>query len=253
MKILKKSIPVIILFLICFFTIGCGGKKTSDSTSNNSSTVISIDKDNTKNNNGQSSEKEEKAQQLSSKELKGKEENIKDNLKTEKNKINTSTNLSNGINKNLSNPSQSNEKKHSIEKSKIQKQSSNTADKNTFTLIIAKELKGYTGKDSEILVKKQIHIEGNKSAMTYLRENSQIRDKGGFIYEINGIHNLYPIPASKKTPEQKKLKIMGIDWFIYLNGKKTSTGANDVYPKPGDELLLDIHEWDRRELAKDAY
>lgn len=249
MKIFKKIIPIIILFLMCFFTIACGSKKASDSTLSNSNIVVSQDnnaKDNKKNDNGQSDIKEEKkVEPLDNKQLNQKEENT---IKTKKN--NTSTNLSNETNKNLSKSSQNTEKKHNVEKSKVDKQLPN---KNTFTLIIAKELKGYTGKNSEILVKKQIHIKGNKSAMAYLRENSQIRDKGGFVYEINGIHNLYPIPISKKTSEQKRLKIMGIDWFIYLNGKKTSTGANDVYPKAGEELLLDIHEWDRRELAKDAY
>lgn len=123
----------------------------------------------------------------------------------------------------------------------------------TFTMIIAKELKGYTDKESEIIDEVEVKISENKNAMTYLRENFDMKDKGGFIYEISEIHNIYPIPESKKTPEQKELGVLGVDWFIYLNDKKTPVGANDVYPVKGDVLLFDFHEWDKREFSPSEY
>jgi|GEM_PF-4265864 len=36
-----------------------------------------------------------------------------------------------------------------------------------------------------------------------------MKNKGRFIYEISEIHNIYPIPESKKTPGQKELGVLG--------------------------------------------
>ncbi len=132
-----------------------------------------------------------------------------------------------------------------------QKPGETSNEEKKFTIMVSMEKKGYTGKDIEILEEKNITIVEGKSAMEYLRDNFEARDKGGFIFEIEGIHNKYPIPESQKTEEQKKNKIMGIDWFIYLNDEKTSVGANDIYPKENDQLLFDIHEWDKREFLSE--
>lgn len=86
--------------------------------------------------------------------------------------------------------------------------------------------------------------------MDYLRENMDVSDKGGFICSINGYENLSPIPKSKMTEEQKKNNVMGIDWFIYVNDEKVSKGTNDIYPKKGDKIILDLHDWDKREMRK---
>lgn len=120
--------------------------------------------------------------------------------------------------------------------------------KNTFTLIIAKNMKSYTGGKAETIVKKSIEIKGKKSAMDYIRDNSSMIEKGGFISSINGIEGVFNIPDSKKTEEQKKNGVMGISWFIYLNDKKAVKNANDIFPVKGDTILIDYHEWDKREF-----
>ncbi|MBU5485609.1 DUF4430 domain-containing protein [Clostridium sp. MSJ-11] len=270
MKMLKKIIPIAMLFLICFFTISCGGKKTSNSTLSNSNIAVSQDinhkdkvaaEDNklTKNNeltkdNNEANTKNHK-DELKDSNASNKTEKNSDDVKTKENNSNSNANkkdiksnksIENKLNTEKSEP---NSKKVELDKS-VPKEDKKKKD--SFTLIIAKESKGYTGKEPEILVEKDVEISEDKNAMTYLRENSDIRDKGGFIYEINEIRSIYPIPASKKTDEQKKLGVLGVDWFIYLNGEKTSVGANDVYLNPGDELLLDYHEWDKREFSSET-
>lgn len=120
---------------------------------------------------------------------------------------------------------------------------------NFFTVIISKEAKGYTEKEIETVAEKKVKVEKEKNAMTYLRDNFEIKEKGGFIHEIEGIHNVYPIAKSKMTEEQKKNNILGIDWFLYLNDEKTKVGANDLYLESGDVLRIDFHEWDKREFS----
>jgi hypothetical protein len=86
--------------------------------------------------------------------------------------------------------------------------------------------------------------------MDYLRENTDVSDRGGFICSINGYENLSPIPKSKMTEKQKKNNVMGIDWFVYVNDEKVGRGTNDIYPKKGDKIILDLHDWDKREMRK---
>ncbi len=252
------------LFLICFFTIGCEGKKASNSTLSNSSMAVSQDinyKDQVAEDdkvieaNNKADAKNPKDELKDSNASSEMEKNSDDVKTAENNSSNNANKKDIKPNKNPENKLNTEESKPNSEKAKLDKvpPKEDKKKKDSFTLIIAKESEGYTGKESEILVKKDVEISEDKSAMTYLRENSDVRDKGGFIYEINEICNIYPIPASKKTDEQKKLGVLGVDWFIYLNGKKTSVGANDLYLEPGDELLFDYHEWDKREFSSEEY
>lgn len=241
MKRYIKNISRILIILMMMFLVGCGAannQSTNKSEATSTENTVINKKD-------------------VSKEVKVDKTQVKE-TKNEQSKQTTKVKKVDDSKKKTDNKVNKNEKVKVVEKKDISKNTTKTtANKvnkaptkdNTFLLVISQESKGYTGKAPKIIFKKKIAISGNKSAMTYLRDNCDIRDKGGFIYEVNGIHNIYPIPKSKKTEEQKNLKILGIDWFLYVNGKKTSVGANDVYPKQNDELLLDIHEWDKRELS----
>lgn len=110
-------------------------------------------------------------------------------------------------------------------------------EKNTFSLVVSNN-------GSEIIDKK-IKIEKGKSAMDYLKGNASIEDKSGFINGINGISS---VPLSSLSESKRKNDILGIDWFIYLNGEKTRMGANGVYPKEGDVLKFLYREWDWKDL-----
>lgn len=116
----------------------------------------------------------------------------------------------------------------------------NQNSENIFTLIVSKN------NGSKVIFKKKINITAKKSALEYLKENADVIDEGGFIKSINGVES---IPQAKLTDEQKKSGIIGVDWFIYLNNKKTQTGAADVYPSNGDVLVFDYKEWTFKDMA----
>lgn len=119
----------------------------------------------------------------------------------------------------------------------IEKQSTATK---YFTLKITRD----SGKS--VILNKKVSITGNNSAMYYLRKNAAVEDDGGFIKAINGLRTVSQMNLSS---DLKSKGVMGIDWFIYLNNKKTSCGINDVYPKNGDILNLDYKAWTYKELA----
>ena len=110
-----------------------------------------------------------------------------------------------------------------------------------FTLKITRD----SGKS--VILNKKIVISGNNSAMYYLRKNANVEDNGGFIEAINGLKT---VSQANLSSDLKSQGIMGIDWFIYLNNKKTSCGINDVYPKNGDTLNLDYKAWTYKDLAQ---
>lgn len=252
---MKKKILLcigIICILICFI-FGCGkyenGKNYSNVEIKNSDCIkdekekVPDEEKYTNNSNSENSAKGPISNVNSSSNDKTTGDNKPDNkLKAEKKSDST---------KNADTKQTSKENGQKSTENSKKSQNEIKTDKETFTIIISKEQKGYTGKQGEILKKKEIKLnESKKSAMTYLRENFSMKENGGFIYEIDEIHNLYPIPQSEKTEEQKKNGVLGVDWFIYLNDVKTPVGANDIYPKKGDILNFDIHEWDKREFKQ---
>ncbi|MBU5485610.1 cell wall-binding repeat-containing protein [Clostridium sp. MSJ-11] len=117
-----------------------------------------------------------------------------------------------------------------------------TTGSDSFTLVISK------GNGSSELKKETLKIKDNNNAMNYLKSIASVTEKGGLITGIDGISNK---TLKELSEEQRKRGIIGEDWFIYLNGSKTSEGADGVYPKAGDTLKFDYHEWDWRDLAPD--
>lgn len=279
----KNNITILLIFVFMMsMLIGCGNVNNNEKTEGNTAQTINVKNDekvknniNVKNNKNiknnintedhkniknninnvenESQIKEKAKEEITETEKQQKEDVNKDNnIKEEKN-IGERTEVKDHSQKeNNENTVEGKEDSEIIPEKETGKENNNEVEKlekEKFTLIIAKDAKGYTGKDKEILAEKELEIKDNTNAMTYLRDNFDMKEKGGFIYEIMEVHNIYPIPSSQKTEEQKKNKVLGIDWFVYLNGKKTSVGANDVYPENGDELFFDFHEWDKREFA----
>jgi hypothetical protein len=113
------------------------------------------------------------------------------------------------------------------------------APKNSFTLVLSKN------KGKDIIFEKKIEIVDNKNLMAYLKDNAKVVESGGFIKSIN---DLQSIPTDKLTEEQKKAGIMGVDWFIAVNGKSASKGANDIYPQNGDNINVDYREWSPKDF-----
>ncbi|MGG7162253.1 DUF4430 domain-containing protein [Clostridium ihumii] len=247
MKRNHRILVAIILSFIMTICLGCGAGNKDLKTSkydNKAKVEKSIDKKGNK-----AKEKTDKKNEIkkenSIKNNTEKEAVKKEEIKKEDTKIENNNGNQSSEEKQIKENNNEKEKNETVVKDENR---NNKVEEDTFTMIIGKDVKGYTGNESSVVEEITIKIDSKKSAMQYLRENTSMQENGGFIFEINGIHNHYPIPESEKTPEQKKNGVLGIDWFIYLNDKKTPVGANDVYPQKGDVLLFDFHEWDKREF-----
>lgn len=114
----------------------------------------------------------------------------------------------------------------------------------TFTLTVTKN------NGSINILSKEVKIENNKKAMDYLKACTSVVDRKGLITEIDSIGN---VSIGELSLEQREGGVLGIDWFIYLNGEKTDKGAKGITPKPGDILNFDFHEWDWHEMVGTGY
>ncbi|SEF50661.1 protein of unknown function [Caloramator fervidus] len=133
-----------------------------------------------------------------------------------------------------------NEKKNVNLKSKEEKTQKNVKkDEIKVKLIISKNNR------QDILYEKVLKLEKPMTAMQILKQNTKVYEVGGFIKEING---LISIPQNQLSDEDKEKGILGYDWFIYLNGKKTKVGANDIVVKDGDILNFDYKGWTVKDL-----
>ena len=236
MKKNYKIFLAILLTVLIAFSVAWGCERGKITTTTTETTTNKVKKDDS------SSKKPKKENKNDSKkDSKEKSENKKDdNNKNEDSDKENKQNISN-VEKNKEDSSQKENAKNNDDSNDS---SNNTSDvetkkeespevveskpeEDTFTMIIGKDIKGYTGKSPQQVKELTLKVEDGKNAMTYLRENTVMQEKGGFIFEIDGIHNFYPIPENQKTP----------------------VGANDLYVKKGDILLVDFHEWDKRELS----
>ncbi|AKA67672.1 cell wall-binding repeat-containing protein [Clostridium scatologenes] len=115
----------------------------------------------------------------------------------------------------------------------------------TFTMTITKNNGATTIKTFTITIDKD---KANENSMEYLKSVAKVTELQGpgFINGIDGLLNVFlkDLPIS-----DRKAGYYGIDWFIYLNGKLTPVGATGVYPKEGDTLNFDYHEWDWHALV----
>ena len=119
--------------------------------------------------------------------------------------------------------------------------SSGNPEGDEFSLIISN--------DGTEILSKNLKVDSKKSAMQYLKENADIKTKNGFINEINKVKSK---PLKNLSEDERKEGYLGADWFIYLNGKKTPVGANDVKIKSGDKLEFEYRRWDWHDLVADG-
>jgi len=94
------------------------------------------------------------------------------------------------------------------------------------TIIITKDF----GK--ELLLEKTITSPPDITALEASKQVAEIETKygGGFVYSINNISSSYP-----KTQ---------YDWFFYVNGFLSKTGASNYVIVNGDSIIWDYHRWD---------
>lgn len=136
------------------------------------------------------------------------------------------------------------EVKGDISQIKVQEQTNSNTD--TFTLTITKN-------NGSITMKKvTVKIDNNKNAMDYLKSIATVIESGKPSF-INGIDGLSNVLLKDLPIEKRQQGILGIDWFIYSNGKFASSGATGIYVKPGDILNFDYHEWDWHALVSSDY
>lgn len=79
-----------------------------------------------------------------------------------------------------------------------------------------------------VILKKEIKIE-KRNVMQILDNYADIETAfaGGYVAAINAI---------KSSPE-------GRDWFYYINGIMADVGALEYFPKEGDVIWWDYHQW----------
>lgn len=88
----------------------------------------------------------------------------------------------------------------------------------------------------EVLLEQTVAIEANTSAMDVLQRVADVETEygGGFAKTINDISSEYG-GASKR------------DWFFYINGIQSNTGALDYKLHDGDIQHWDFHDWSFRQ------
>ncbi|AKN31479.1 hypothetical protein Ccar_11650 [Clostridium carboxidivorans P7] len=119
----------------------------------------------------------------------------------------------------------------------------------TFTMTITKNNGASTIKTFTMTINKD---KANENAMEYLKSVAKVTELQGSGF-INGIDGLLYVPLKDLPISDRKAGYYGIDWFIRLNGKLTPVGAPSVYPKEGDTLNFDYHEWDWHSLVDPDY
>lgn len=89
----------------------------------------------------------------------------------------------------------------------------------------------------KVLLEQTVEIEPNTNAMDALQKVADVETKygGGFVGTINGISSEYE-GASKR------------DWFFYINGIQSNTGALDYKLHDSDIQHWDFHDWSFRQF-----
>ena len=93
-----------------------------------------------------------------------------------------------------------------------------------------------SGFGEDVHFEEAIRIPSQMSLMEGLQQIADVETKysGGFIHDINNIRSTYESGDS--------------DWFVYINGIQTRTGANRYNLLPGDVAHLDLHNWEFRQF-----
>ncbi len=99
---------------------------------------------------------------------------------------------------------------------------------NTITLMITRDF----GK--QVLFKQQAAIGSNSTIMDVLQANTDVTTKydGNYVSSIIGLKS-----------HNGGISGSNADWFYYINGICSDTGAGDYILRPGEFIWWDYHEW----------
>jgi len=86
----------------------------------------------------------------------------------------------------------------------------------------------------ELILDRTLDTGEKSNAMDTLQRVAQVETAygGGFVISINGIRSQYSGLGSAQQ-----------DWFLYINGMESNTGALDYTLQPGDIEHWDFHNW----------
>jgi hypothetical protein len=86
----------------------------------------------------------------------------------------------------------------------------------------------------ELIFDETLEVLPGTSAMSALTKVAEVETAygGGFVNAINGVRSGFTEGQSMKT-----------DWFIYVNGIRSNTGALDYELRDGDTQHWDFHDW----------
>ena len=86
----------------------------------------------------------------------------------------------------------------------------------------------------ELMFDETLEVLPGTSAMSALMKVAEVETAygGGFVNAINGVRSGFTEGQSMKT-----------DWFIYVNGIRSNTGALDYKLRDGDTQHWDFHNW----------
>ena len=91
---------------------------------------------------------------------------------------------------------------------------------------------------TKVIADKSLPLKSGASVMDVLGEHFDIETAygGGFVNGINGIRSNYTKKLGNESPK--------MDWFYYVNGVQASVGCLEYFPRPGDIIWWDYHDWD---------
>jgi len=92
----------------------------------------------------------------------------------------------------------------------------------------------------ELMLDKTVEVPSGTSAMAALMQVAEVETSygGGFVDAINGVCSGFTGSQSTK-----------MDWFIYINGIQSNTGALDYELRDGDIQHWDFHDWSFRQFT----
>jgi len=90
---------------------------------------------------------------------------------------------------------------------------------------------------SEVLFQEKVPLEEDDTVLDVLARHVDVETEygGGFVNAINGLQSAYSNVGGAGRRKN--------DWFFWLNGIQSNVGGASYYPKPGDNIWWDYHDW----------
>lgn len=98
------------------------------------------------------------------------------------------------------------------------------------------------------IASKNFKLEKDKNLIDYLKTMANIEISDGFVVGIDQYTNK---KLCDLTDNQRKNGVLGVDWFIYINGNKSPVGISGIKISEKDVISFDYRQWDWHEIAPD--